>query len=180
MSIFSNWRSFLPKSRDELPTFSQIKKWVRHLPLVGWLLIGLVVLFLIVIVQFVLRFQLPSVPANLTITKPQAPPPPPQLNKLAELHLFGQNMSNQDIYSLPKTTLQLELKGLYSSPSPEMGSAIIAAPGEPDKVYLVGDILPGGAVLLDVYEDCVILRRAGQLEVLGLPQNFLETKEPNQ
>jgi general secretion pathway protein C len=177
MSIFSNWRSFLTKRSDEAPSFTQIKKRLRNLPLVGWIIIVLSILLLLAIVQLVLRFQTPSIPANLTIKESQPPPAAPSLNKLAELHLFGQNMSNQDINSLPQTSLKLELQGIYSSPSPELGSAIIAAPGESSQVYLVGDTLPGGAVLIDVYEDRVILRRAGQLEALPLPQHFLEAKK---
>lgn len=177
MSIFSNWRSFLAKLREQASSPAQFKKRLRNLPLVSWIIVALSILLLVVILQLVLRFQLPSIPANLTIKESQPPPEPPPLNKLADLHLFGQNMSDQDINSLPQTSLQLELKGIYSSSSPELGSAIIAAPGEPAQVYLVGDTLPGGAVLLDVYEDRVILRRAGQLEVLRLPQHFLELKK---
>lgn len=177
MANITEWRSLISKWRESIPSLNQIIKRIRQLQLVGWVMVGLSVIALMVIVEFVMQFSLPST-TNLSITRPERSPTPPALSQLAELHLLGYNVSGQDISSLPKTTLELDIKGIFSSPSPQMGSAIIATKDGPDHVYIVGDTLPGGAVLLDVYEDCVILKRAGQLEVLNLPQNFLPTQKP--
>jgi general secretion pathway protein C len=157
-------------------SLSDMQKRIFHLPLVVWVVCGLIILLVMAIAQWWWRFQLPVIPSELVTSKPIASEvSAPPLEKLANLHLFGQNIE-QDINALPETTLQLELKGIYSDPKQEMGSAIIAVPGQTDAVYLVGDTLPGGATVLDIYEDRVILKRAGQREVLMLPQRRLETK----
>jgi len=148
---------------------------LRDIPVVIWLVIALSLILCAAVIQFIYRFNLPSPPQGL-VTPPPAQVAPLPLEKLANLHLFGQNITGQDLNNLPQTTLQLALKGIYSAPDAEAGSAIIAVPGQEDNVYLVGDTLPGGAVLLDIYEDRVILRRAGKLEVLMLPQKHLEVK----
>ena len=158
-----------------LGSFVPNKKNLREWPPVVWLVFFLSLLLILAFVQWWWRFQLPGMPEELVSPHAQETVPVLQLNKLGELHLFGQNIE-QNINNLPETTLQLVLKGIYSDPAEAFGSAIIAVPGQQDAVYLMGDTLPGGAVLLDIYEDRVILRRAGQLEVLMLPQRRLETK----
>lgn len=147
----------------------------RQQPPVAWLVLFLGVVLLAAVVQWWWRFQTPSMPADLVPPRPVEVSEVLPLDKLMGLHLFGQNIE-QNLNNLPETTLQLELKGIYSDPDEELGSAIIAVPGKEDHVYLIGDTIPGGAVLLDIYEDRVILRRAGQLEVLMLPQKKLEVK----
>ncbi|MFI4954787.1 MAG: type II secretion system protein N [Gammaproteobacteria bacterium] len=178
MRFFSGLRSkLLPSKLFELSfSFGEVSKRVANLPLVVWLVFLLVILLSAAVAQWWWRFQLPAVPSELVTSKSAAPAPTSiPIEKLAQLHLFGQNIE-QDINALPETTLQLTLKGIYSDPKQELGSAIIAVPGQSDEVYLAGDTLPGGATLLDIYEDRVILRRAGQLEVLMLPQRRLELK----
>ena len=158
-------------------SFGDVQKRLVHLPAVVWLVLLLSILLIAALAQWWWRFQLPTTPSELVTSKQvESAPATVPIEKLANLHLFGQNIE-QDINALPETTLQLELKGIYSDPIQEMGSAIIAVPGQADAVYLVGDTLPGGATLLDIYEDRVILKRAGQLEVLRLPQKRLEYKK---
>jgi general secretion pathway protein C len=147
----------------------------KEQPPVAWLVLFLGVVLLAAVMQWWWRFQIPSVPADLVSPRPVETPQVLPLDKLMGLHLFGQNIE-QNLGNLPETTLQLTLKGIYSDPDEAWGSAIIAVPGKEDHVYLIGDTIPGGAVLLDIYEDRVILRRAGQLEVLKLPQKKLEIK----
>jgi general secretion pathway protein C len=163
MDFLKKWNlSFLREYED----------W-QNQPPIAWVVLFLFIVLAAAIVQWWWRFQIPSMPADLVPTQPvEAPVEVLQLNKLTELHLFGQNLE-QSLTNLPETTLQLDLKGIYSDPDEEMGSAIIAVPGQQDHVYLIGDTVPGGAVLLDIYEDRVILRRAGQLESLMLPQKKL-------
>lgn len=178
MSFWKNWQLSFGKAQ---PTANLSQRWnhLAQLSYAAWLVIILTMVLLAAIVQWWWRFQLPPLPSELVVSKaPAAAPPALALEKLADLHLFGQNIQ-QDINALPETSLKLELKGIYSDPNQKMGSAIIAVPGEADKVYLIGDTLPGGATLLEIHEDRVILRRAGQLEVLMLPQKQLEIKNKN-
>lgn len=153
--------------------FKEFDEW-QNQPPVAWLVLFLCIVLGAAVIQWWWRFQIPPMPADLVPSQPvEKPLEALPLNKLTELHLFGQNLE-QNMGDLPETTLQLDLKGIYSDPNEEMGSAIIAVPGKQDHVYLIGDTVPGGAVLLDIYEDRVILRRAGQLEALMLPQKKLE------
>lgn len=69
------------------------------------------------------------------------------------------------------TRLPLTLRGVLSG----MGLALISASGQAEKVYKVGDDLPGGARLRAVLEDHVLLERAGVLERLALPKDGLKS-----
>ncbi len=67
------------------------------------------------------------------------------------------------------TRLPLTLRGVLAG----SGLALISASGQAEKVYRVGDDLPGGARLRAVHEDHVLLERAGVLERLALPKEGL-------
>jgi general secretion pathway protein C len=66
------------------------------------------------------------------------------------------------------TALPLLLRGTLASEDPAAGLAMIAEPGEPERAYRVGDVLPGGAVLEAVRPGDVLLRRDGVQESLAL------------
>ena len=75
----------------------------------------------------------------------------------------------QKAETAPDTKLNLKLRGVFASPNPDFSRAIIAdAKGNEDS-YAVGDPLPGGAVLSQVFSDKVILEYNGGLETLRLP-----------
>ncbi|MEW6766117.1 MAG: type II secretion system protein GspC [Pseudomonadota bacterium] len=67
------------------------------------------------------------------------------------------------------TRLPLTLRGVLAG----AGLALISASGQAERVYRVGDDLPGGARLRAVHEDHVLLERAGVLERLMLPKREL-------
>ncbi|MGK0673741.1 MAG: type II secretion system protein N [Halothiobacillaceae bacterium] len=71
--------------------------------------------------------------------------------------------------SAQDTRLPLVLRGVLAG----QGLALIAASGQPERVYRVGDSLPGGAILRAVLADHVLLERAGILERLALPKETL-------
>lgn len=110
------------------------------------------------------------------------PPPPRQaqrttpavdVRQLAALNLFGippaSAVATDAARNAPDTTLQLRLTGVFVGVSPEESSAIVAErnnPNAPAKVYRINDSLPGGAVLLEVHDDRILLRRGANNEVL--------------
>ncbi|MDH3392973.1 MAG: hypothetical protein OEL66_03125 [Desulfobulbaceae bacterium] len=101
-------------------------------------------------------------------------PPPLQTGKnIASLHLFGHPgrvvvapvTNSRD---LPESTLQLSLRGVVHSSSAKKSIAIMTGKeaDEDDKLYLVGDSLPGNAVLTEIHADRVVIRRAGRDETI--------------
>lgn len=93
---------------------------------------------------------------------------------IASWHLFG--LYNQSVIEVPKTKLQLSLQGIALSLYSEKDShAIITAPNQPIKVYQVGDTVPGGAVIRQIFRDQVILDDNGRLESLNLPVPKINT-----
>lgn len=71
---------------------------------------------------------------------------------------------------IPKTKLNLLLRGTLGERDRknEYSSAIIQGSNQ-DKLYSIGETLPGGAILREVHSEHVVLSRNGQLETLYFP-----------
>lgn len=99
------------------------------------------------------------------------------VDDLAALHLFGQAEPGQVARAAPidapETRLNLKLRGVFATAEPREALAIIGEPQGKEKPYRVGDALPGGAELHQIYADRVILDRGGQLETLKLQRSRL-------
>ncbi len=69
---------------------------------------------------------------------------------------------------LPQTTLNLQLKGVIAFAPKERALAIINEKGknQEDKVYGIGDKVPGNAEVKEIFADRVILARDGKFETL--------------
>ncbi len=91
-------------------------------------------------------------------------------------HLFGKADVTQapveieDPEDAPDTNLNLELRGTIAAQENEQAVAIIAEPSGSEKIYMIGDAIPGGVTLHAVYMDRVLLRRGPKLETLKLPR----------
>lgn len=102
-------------------------------------------------------------------------PPPAQLDvaALVGAQLFGQAemaAPTGDASDAPPTSMALVLTGVLANTDPKTGIAILGESAATAKVFMVGDMVPGGAKLDSVYPDRVVLERAGALESLLLPQ----------
>lgn len=87
---------------------------------------------------------------------------------IAQFHLFG--VYDESLAELPPTQLQLTLEGIGLGVSPgEISRVLIEGPNTPTKIYKVGDIVPGGAVIRHIFRDRIILNDNGRLESLKLP-----------
>ncbi len=75
------------------------------------------------------------------------------------------------VLEAPETTLNLLLKATVSDTLENRSGAAIIASGQVEKTYTVSDVIEGagGAQLHAIYNDRVILNRAGRLETLRLP-----------
>ncbi|WP_455212707.1 type II secretion system protein GspC [Kaarinaea lacus] len=103
----------------------------------------------------------------------------PLAAKISQYHLFGKfeikkaPPPKMEVATAPETRLNLKLRGVFSSQDKEIARAIIADAKGDDESYAIGDEVPGGAILNDIFEDRVILERNGQLETLKLPVESL-------
>jgi len=100
---------------------------------------------------------------------------------IAKSHLFGQadaRATAQRGASAPETKLNLLLKGVVASSDARNAEAFIAAgQGAIEKSYKVGDNLPGGAILKEIYDERILLEYRGRMENLSLRRKILTSKE---
>ncbi len=111
----------------------------------------------------------PAAPAR-TATAPPAPAADPAL-RIAQRHLFGKAAAQPAASApidAPETRLNFTLRGVYATDDENEGYALIASSGGREKLYRVGDKLPGNIRLSAVYPDRVILDRGGRFETLRL------------
>lgn len=111
---------------------------------------------------------------------PRREAPAVDVSQLAALNLFGAPPlapAGGAAANAPDTTLQLRLAGVFVNVVPEASSAIVAErnnPSAPARVYRINDSLPGGAVLVEVHDDRIVIRRgAGATEVLRFEKTGL-------
>ena len=92
-------------------------------------------------------------------------------NKLTSANVFGvsKKAAVQKQTKAPETRLNLVLKGVLAATPMEMASAIIAqGKNGKESVYSVGDKMPGGVTVREIYPEYVMLERNGRLETLKL------------
>lgn len=103
---------------------------------------------------------------------PKASASPAAVARISAAGLFGQAGSagaGGPAATPPESNLGWVLRGVFTGPSPETGSAIIET--EPGKSHLVraGQSLPANGRLVAVYDDRVVIDHSGQRETLRFP-----------
>ncbi len=95
--------------------------------------------------------------------------------------LFGTyipaNLSEADI---KQSMLDLRVLGILFADKEEDSQVIISSAGGVEKYYLIGDSLPGGAVIKHITAESVVVLHNGTLESLSLPKNELIFNPPAQ
>jgi len=124
--------------------------------------------------------------ASVTRSRVNRQSPLVMTQQLASRHLFGRAVakptaSNNNLPTqAPETKLALTLKGVIASGDEATDIAIIA-PGKKTsaagKTYQIGDGLPNGASLKEIYGDRVILETRGRVETLTLNRKLLNKKQ---
>jgi len=92
---------------------------------------------------------------------------------LADLAKLSSTAPAIDPNAVPETTLALVLKGIITMEPMQRALAVISEKGknEEEKLYGVGDTVPGNAVISEIYADRIILRRGGVFETLVMEQD---------
>lgn len=165
-------------------TFSQPEKWqdlakrATSSPIPTILAIALVVLIGARLAELTWSLispesNTPSTVASQTSSSEPAVDPAENIQKLANLHLFGDASSAPvapQTRVAPPTQLNLTLHGIFVEDDPKLGAAIIGKTNAEQRFYQVGDAISGGAKLEEVREDHVILSRNGKFETLRFPK----------
>jgi general secretion pathway protein C len=124
-------------------------------------------------------FYLESQTPNISIQAKPDQPTQDTTNKpkynVAAFKMFGdynaQPQPKADtLKKIPTTKLKLRLTGVSADKEQKLGSALIEDPKRDTERYVIGDELPGGAKLHEVYQDRIILSRGGKLETLFFPE----------
>ncbi|MGF1548296.1 MAG: type II secretion system protein GspC [Thiotrichales bacterium] len=122
-------------------------------------------------------FVAPPAPVNHTPrdepTRLRPVTAPDYASRIGQLDLFGiaAIKSAEVPEDAPETQLNLKLSGIYALRDETRGLALISAGGAAEKLFKVGDTLPGNAKLSAVHPDRVMLERSGRFETLRLPSN---------
>lgn len=89
--------------------------------------------------------------------------------------LFGDYFpDNLDESKIKRSTLQLTVVGILFSLHETDSIVTIRTKGQGERMFHVGDTVPGGAVIKRIMPDGVLLMRAGAMERLSLPKNELK------
>ena len=103
-----------------------------------------------------------------------------KLPEIASLNLFGNSATSTPrlpvvvAENLRKTTLNLELIGTFEAEDSDTFSvALIAEKNRPAKSYQLKDSLPGGAVIVEIHGDRIVLSRGNEREQLPFEQKKL-------
>ena len=108
--------------------------------------------------------------------------------QIAAWHVFGvageaKPAPKAAAVEAPDTSLKLTLRGVFASDEAGRARAIVGDPRGKEDHYAVGDPLPGGAKLSEIYPDRIILERNGRYETLRLPKErtsaVLQDNEPD-
>jgi len=95
------------------------------------------------------------------------------VENIIKTHLFGNVRSARAVPAvsqIPRTRLNLVLKGVIASDDINSARAIISDSAGNETFYAIGQQLPGGAELSEIHADSVTLVRQGRFETLLLPK----------
>ncbi len=118
-------------------------------------------------------------PVVVAQTSVQGQRPRIDARQVADWHLFGvvsdTRPVERKVVDAPETRLKLTLRGVFAADESSGGRAIVGDPKGKEETYAVGDPLPGGAKLSEIYPDRIILERNGRFETLRLPKDRTPT-----
>lgn len=152
----------------------------RKLP--GIAVVGLILLIAYLTAQITWMLLSPPqalvlAPAKASASGSARPAAANYAGQIAASQLFGKATkvakSEAKPIDAPETRQNLKLRGIYSKDDEEQGYALISSGSGAEKLYRVGEMLPGNSKLSSVFPDRVMLERAGKFETLRMLQTKL-------
>ena len=152
-------------------------KMLSDKPVVFKVLSGLfAVFFLLELVIGLRRFFLlnlyPVVKIPAVAVRPKVVPIPRE--RILNCPLFGdfvpENLSGMTI---KRSLLHLKLIGVVMSADEKKSHVILEMPNKKERVFYLGDQVPGGAVIQKITADEIFVVRNGEVERLSLPEKGL-------
>ena len=151
--------------------------WTQYnRPLSTAIKLALVVLMAISLANGVLFFIENMGRSEVTNNRQAAPAPAAKALDTSQIRdLFGkyQDAAAPQSFDAPKTTLNLELQGIFTAENAADSSAIVAQRGKSGELYRIGDRLPGNATLEAVHDDHILIKRGARTEKLPFSDNAI-------
>ena len=142
-------------------------QWREFLPMIAAMLAGAAVCAQVVVGTRDVWHRAPVVAPSVVAT----PLSTELFEALARGHLFGSAAAAAS--DAPASQGPLKLSGTIAFDDPKQGYGLIAEGGTPGRLYRVGENLPGGATLHEVYAQKVIVEHEGRFETLELSHAVL-------
>ncbi len=155
----------------------QTSKWVGRLTFIGALALTVYLSVLGArLVWFMLESKQQAIPTSFSVSGADSSNSQRKVARAIDrYHLFGEAnrvaAQPEKPKEAPKTKLRLNLKGVFTGDDGGKSGAIIEEIGKSAEYYGVGDSLPGGVKLAEVYPDRVLLDRNGAYEALYFDEN---------
>ncbi|KZY60121.1 hypothetical protein A3742_05850 [Oleiphilus sp. HI0071] len=150
----------------------QTSKWASRITFIGALALAVYLAALCArLVWFVLDEKQQAIPTRFSASNSDNSDGQRRVTRAIDrYHLFGEAgqvaVQSEKPKEAPKTKLRLILKGVFTGDEGGKSGAIIEEIGKSAEYYGIGDSLPGGVKLAEVYPDRVLLDRNGAYEAL--------------
>ncbi|KTD82883.1 type II secretion system protein N [Legionella waltersii] len=142
-----------------------------------WIIIGLITLFSMLIIYSyasLLFFKIGAASTQNSETNAVELPKQEDAKHFLKASLFGVYMPNDlNDDNVKESLLNVTLVGILYDENPENSQVIIRSSSGDEKTYVIGDKIPGGAVIKRIIPNGVLVERDGTLESLSLPKNEL-------
>ncbi len=153
-----------------------IQEWAR-IPLTykRWFLQTCIIVLLSLSVFYLYRIFKPLPPVVIANSVPKIPAAIP-LNTHAPLFnkpLFGIYQPIIDEKDIKQSMLSLQIVGIMYSELVSQSQVVLKSADGDEQTYVIGDTLPGGAVIKKITANGIVVLYNGELQRLTLPKNEL-------
>lgn len=135
---------------------------------------GIGILSILILLELSQLHRTPKMPLSTHSKQPVVSPAQHHFETAVHTALFGTYVPD-DIRSseVQQSLLNVTVAGILLSDKSEKSQVIIRLSDNEEKVFQIGDTIPGNAVIKRITENAVFVEHDGNLESLALPKNDL-------